>query len=273
MFDRRHFLKTTLAGLALHRAVAGQEKKPTRFQIACMTLAVLAVPARAGPDRHQGGRLPVRRLGHHAPGSRRQVGPGDRRRRSARPRRRSWARRCRDLGLEPLMMFSGIYPESPKTAWKCCRQRILQAAAAGIPQVLTFGHTKGGNRKLWVERFKELGPIAKDNNVLLVVKQHGGETGTGEACAEITREVNHAEHQGQLRRRQRDGLPRRRSDPRHQEVRRRGAQLLHQGPPQLSRRTRTAAPASARSTTTSCCTRSPSPAGRCRCAARTSSPR
>ena len=29
------------------------------------------------------------------------------------------------------------------------------------------------------------------NNVLLVVKQHGGETGTGEACAAITKEVNH----------------------------------------------------------------------------------
>jgi sugar phosphate isomerase/epimerase len=28
--------------------------------------------------------------------------------------------------------------------------------------------------------------------VLLVVKQHGGETGTGAACAEITREVNDA---------------------------------------------------------------------------------
>jgi sugar phosphate isomerase/epimerase len=27
--------------------------------------------------------------------------------------------------------------------------------------------------------------------VLLVVKQHGGETGTGDACARITREVNH----------------------------------------------------------------------------------
>ena len=60
-----------------------------------------------------------------------------------------------------------------------------------MPQVLTFGHTKGGNHKLWVERFNLLGPIAKDNNVTLVVKQHGGETGTGEACAAITKEVGH----------------------------------------------------------------------------------
>ena len=61
-----------------------------------------------------------------------------------------------------------------------------------FPQVLTFGHTRGGNHQLWVERFKQLGPIARHNGVLLVVKQHGGETGTGAACAKITREVNDA---------------------------------------------------------------------------------
>ena len=58
-----------------------------------------------------------------------------------------------------------------------------------MPHVLTFGHTKGGNRKLWVERFKQLGPMARDHGVTIVVKQHGGETGTGAACAEIVREV------------------------------------------------------------------------------------
>jgi sugar phosphate isomerase/epimerase len=97
-------------------------------------------------------------------------------------------RRCRDLGLEPLLMFSGIYPENPK-GLEVLTQRLKQAAAAKVPQVLTFGHTKGGNRALWIERFKQLGPIARDLGVLLVVKQHGGETGTGKACAEITREV------------------------------------------------------------------------------------
>ena len=86
------------------------------------------------------------------------------------------------------MMFSNIYPENPK-GLEVLQARILQAAAAGIPQVLTFGHTKGGNRDVWVKRFKELAPLCKDNKVRLVVKQHGGETGTGAACAEITREV------------------------------------------------------------------------------------
>ena len=69
------------------------------------------------------------------------------------------------------------------------KNRIKQAGAARVPHVLTFGHTKGGNRKLWIERFKELGPIARDHGVLIVVKQHGGETGTGAVCAEIIREV------------------------------------------------------------------------------------
>jgi len=98
-------------------------------------------------------------------------------------------KRCRDLGLKPVMMFSGIYPEAPN-ALAVLRNRIVQAAAGSVPEVLTFGHTKGGNRKLWVERFKELGPIARDHGVRIVVKQHGGETGTGAACAEIIREVN-----------------------------------------------------------------------------------
>jgi sugar phosphate isomerase/epimerase len=99
-------------------------------------------------------------------------------------------RRCRDLGLEPVMMFSGVYPEN-KDGFEVHKQRILQAGAAGIPQVLTFGHTMGGNKQLWLERFRKLAPIAKDNNVLVVVKQHGGSTGTGEACAAITREIDH----------------------------------------------------------------------------------
>jgi sugar phosphate isomerase/epimerase len=100
-------------------------------------------------------------------------------------------KRCRGMGLEPVMMFSTIYPENDK-GLSVLTQRLKQAAAAGVDHVLTFGHTKGGNRKLWMERFKKLGPIARDLGVLLVVKQHGGSTGTGEACAEIVREVDDA---------------------------------------------------------------------------------
>lgn len=99
------------------------------------------------------------------------------------------AQKCRDMGLEPVMMFSTVYPEHDG-ALETLKHRIMQAEAAGIGQVLTFGHTQGGRREIWIERFKILGPIARDHNVTIVVKQHGGETGTGQACAEIIREVN-----------------------------------------------------------------------------------
>jgi sugar phosphate isomerase/epimerase len=174
---------TSTAGTA---AVPEEERRPTRFQIACMTLPYSQFPLQraltglrnAGyrhvawgtTHRQDGKTVPV--LAPDAP-----VGAA-----------RDLASRCRDLGLEPVMMFSTVYPEE-ENGLQILRRRIEQAAAARVPQVLTFGHTRGGNRKLWIQRFRELGPIAQDNGVLLVVKQHGGETGTGEACARITREV------------------------------------------------------------------------------------
>jgi sugar phosphate isomerase/epimerase len=184
--NRRTFLATA-TGTLVAPALA-QEKRPTKFQIACMTLPYSRYPlARAltgikaagyhyvawGTTHKQDGKdVPV-------------VAP------DAPPEKaKELAKRCRDLGLEPVLMFSTVYPEH-QDAPAVLKQRVLQASAAGVPQVLTFGHTRGGNRKLWVERFAALAPIAKDHNVTLVVKQHGGETGTGEACAAITREVNH----------------------------------------------------------------------------------
>ena len=189
--SRRHFLAlsaTALPSLELARAFAAEERRKTEFQIACMTLPYSQFPlARAlegikaagyrhvawGTTHKEDGGKPVPVLAPDAPPE----------------RAKELAARCRDLGLEPLMMFSTIYPEA-KDGLEVLTQRLRQAGAARVPQVLTFGHTKGGNRALWIERFKKLGPIARDLGVLLVVKQHGGETGTGEACASITREVN-----------------------------------------------------------------------------------
>jgi sugar phosphate isomerase/epimerase len=183
-----------LAGMARGTAgpqSAGQDKvadrgRPTRFQIACMTLPYSRFPL----DRALNG---IRAAGY------RHVAWGTTHREGAEQvpvvaedapaaRAKELAQKCRDLGLEPLMMFSGIYPEAPG-ALEVLRSRIRQAAAGGLPHVLTFGHTKGGNRKLWVERFRQLGPMARDHGVTIVVKQHGGETGTGAACAAIVREV------------------------------------------------------------------------------------
>ena len=98
---------------------------------------------------------------------------------------------CRDSGLEPVKMFARVIPDAPD-AIKGLTNRIYQAAKAGISQVLGYGYATSTNPKLWVERLKQLGPVAADHNVLLVIKQHGGAmTGTGQALARILREVNH----------------------------------------------------------------------------------
>jgi sugar phosphate isomerase/epimerase len=168
-------------------SVAANRGKTTRFQIACMTLPYSRFPLHraltgikaagyvhvAWGTTHKDGAAQVPVIAPLAPPA----------------LAKELGKKCRDLGLEPLMMFSMVYPEAPD-ALAVLRARIRQAAAAGIPHVLTFGHTRGGNRKLWVERFKQLGPMARDQGVTIVVKQHGGETGTGAACAAIIREVD-----------------------------------------------------------------------------------
>jgi len=196
--DRRAWLRAATAGvIGLATAAARSAAKPppgrgepTRFQVACMTLPYSRFPLdRAltgiksagfryvawGTTHQEAGGSPVPVVAADAPPA----------------RARELGKKCRDLGLEPLLMFSGIYPEAPD-GLKVLRARVLQAEAAGVPQVLTFGHTRGGNRALWVDRFKELGPMARDHGVTVVVKQHGGETGSGAACASIVREVGDA---------------------------------------------------------------------------------
>jgi sugar phosphate isomerase/epimerase len=194
--DRRDFLQRSALGLAgwaaLRAGAAAHARAPaarTQFQIACMTLPYAQFPLQRALSGIQsaGFRYVAWGTQHlEADGQRLPVLAAD----APVAQARDLASRGRDLGLEPLMMFSTVYPEA-ENGLQILTQRLRQAAAAGIPQVLTFGHTRGGNRRLWVERFRELGPVASDLDVLLVVKQHGGETGTGEACAEIIREVNH----------------------------------------------------------------------------------
>jgi sugar phosphate isomerase/epimerase len=191
--DRRTFLA---AGTVLAAGSQPQPKEPpkggpaaTKFLVACMTLPYARFPlARAlkgiqaagykyvawGTTHVEEGGAPVPVLAADAPPD----------------KAKELAARCKDVGLETVMMFSGVYPEA-KDGLEVLTHRVKQAGAAGVPQVLTFGHTKGGDRKVWVERLKALGPVARDHNVTLVVKQHGGDTGTGEACAGITREVDH----------------------------------------------------------------------------------
>jgi len=197
VFSRRSFVRAgaaalsgaAVAPLALPAApAAAGAPKPTQFQIACMTLPYARFPlARALEGIKRAGYRYVAWGTTHEESAGRRVPlmPPD----APAEKARDLGRRCRDLGLEPVMMFSTIYPEAPQ-AVAVLTSRIRQAAAAGIPQVLTFGQTRGGNRALWVERFKQLAPLARHHGVTIVVKQHGGSTGTGQACAEIVREVN-----------------------------------------------------------------------------------
>ncbi|PHS11195.1 MAG: hypothetical protein COA78_10275 [Blastopirellula sp.] len=193
--SRRAMLKLSAGSLAgsfgssVIQAEDVADSKPTDFQIACMTLPYSQFPLKRALSgiKTAGFNFVAWGTTHRETidGEKVPVMPID-----ASPKKaQELATKCRDLGLEPLMMFSTIYPEA-NNGLEGLTNRLKQAGAARIPQVLTFGHTQGGNRKLWIDRFKQLGPIARDNGVTLVVKQHGGSTGTGQACAEIIREVN-----------------------------------------------------------------------------------
>lgn len=195
--NRREVLQFGAAGLsslALGRASAGQEAKPvdrgkpTKFQIACMTLAYSQFPLeRALSGLQEAGYKYVAWGTTHreADGKQQPVLAED-----APPEKaKELGKRCRDRGLEPLMMFAGPYPDA-KNFPDVLKNRIRQASTAGVPQVLTFGSPRGGDRKLWVEQFKLLGPLARGQGVLIVVKPHGGLTARGAMAAEIVQEVN-----------------------------------------------------------------------------------
>lgn len=185
---RRELLAAGAAALFSPLAAPAETTPTTEFQIACMTYVYRDFPLQRALEgiAKSGYRYVAWGTEHReADGKRVPVMAPDAPAADA----RHLGQRCRDLGLQPVMMFSTVYPEN-KNGLEVLKQRIEQAHAAGIAQVLTFGHTEGGNRPLWLERFRELGPLARAAGVLLVIKQHGGETGTGEACARITRELN-----------------------------------------------------------------------------------
>lgn len=178
-----------LTGSSVTHAMETKEPTATEFQIACMTLPYSRFPLRRALQGIKSAGFEYVAWGtshlEGTDGKRTPVLAEDAPEKTA----GKLGQECRDLGLKPVMMFSTIYPEHAD-GLAVLTHRLRQASAAGIKQVLTFGHTEGGSRKLWVERFQNLGPIARDLGVTLVVKQHGGSTGTGEACADIIREVN-----------------------------------------------------------------------------------
>ena len=186
---RRRDTFKMLAGAAVAQSLeqASAQTQPTQFQLACMTLPYAQFPleraltgiASAGfrfvawgttHENSPGRKDPV--IAADAPGS----------------EAKRLADHCRGLGLEPVMLFSQIYVAAPNSVAVHSR-RIEQAAAAGMKFVLTFGSVQAGEWEPWIRNLKELGPVARDSGVTLVIKQHGGNTATGAHCARIVGEV------------------------------------------------------------------------------------
>lgn len=184
-WTRRELLLAS-ASLAAMPASA-QQRRPTNFQMGCMTLPYSNFPF----ERSLRG---IREAGYS------YVGWGLRHRDAAAQgrdvieagatpaRAAELAAQCRDIGLTPIMMFSGIYVGVENSVAVHTR-RIEQAAAAGIPFLLTFGDIKSGGYSQWITDLKQLGPIARQNGVMIVIKQHGGNTATGRDCSKIIADV------------------------------------------------------------------------------------
>ena len=180
---RRELILTCGAG-ALQTSVAQAESaRPTNFQIACMTLPYAQFPLARALEG-------IRRVGFRflVWGTTHMEGVSDRKpvlAVDAPPAEaRRLASRCRDMALEPVMLFSTVQLEAADAAAAHAR-RIDQAAAAGIPFLLTFGKTTPGQYDTFIGNLKHMAPIARQNGVTVLIKQHGGNTATGKNCARI----------------------------------------------------------------------------------------
>lgn len=100
------------------------------------------------------------------------------------------ASECRALDLDPVMMFSTINLEAAG-ALDAHRRRIDQAAAARIPFILTFGKTEATARDTFMRNLEGMAPYAQQSGVMVLIKQHGGNTATGQQCARIVEQVAH----------------------------------------------------------------------------------
>lgn len=164
--------------------MALQAGSPTRFELACMTLPFAAFPFErallgirwAGFTRVAWGVTHEKRPALALEASPREAA--------------ALARQTRDAGLTPVMMFSTVMLEEAG-AGAAHKRRVDQAAAAGIPYLLTFGRTAPGQYDAAVAALREAGTHAQQAGVTVLLKQHGGNTGTGLDCLKMLRDVNH----------------------------------------------------------------------------------
>lgn len=181
---RRHFLAMPLAA-----AASAAQDSPTRFQVACMTLPYASFPLEralsgirsAGYQYVAWGTTHPDKAGVKQPVIAADASPKDSERLAA---------RCRSLGLQPVMMFSGVNFED-STAVQVYRNRIDQAKAAGIGQIIVFGKTSAGDYSSVIRNLQEAAKHAEGSGVVLALKQHGGNTATGEHCSRIIADVGH----------------------------------------------------------------------------------
>ncbi|MBL8178567.1 MAG: TIM barrel protein [Bryobacterales bacterium] len=159
----------------------------TRFQVACMTLPYSAFPLQRALTGIAGAGYKYVAWGvnhREADGVSRPAMAAD----APAAEASRLAGRCRDLGLEPVMMFATVHLEA-RDALAVHLRRIEQAAAARIPFLLTFGKTAPGEYETFVGNLRKMAGAAESAGVTVVVKQHGGNSGTGAACARIVAEV------------------------------------------------------------------------------------
>jgi sugar phosphate isomerase/epimerase len=186
--DGRAATTAPLAADPRETAGTGQARPgPTQFQLACMTLPYAQFPLQRALEGIKAAGYSNVAWGvthKEADGQVRPAMDVD----AAPQAAADLARRCRDLGLDPVMMFSTVFLEEP-TAADAHTRRIAQAAAAGIPYLLTFGRTRPGEYERVIACLKAIGPVARQAGVTVVIKQHGGNTATGADCAKIIREV------------------------------------------------------------------------------------
>jgi sugar phosphate isomerase/epimerase len=182
---RREFLAAAASASAL--AAVPAASAPTRFQIGCMTLPYSAFPIDRAFEgiRQSGYRYVAWGVNHRdAGGKPRPLLEVD----APASEAARLGARCRGLNLEPVMMFSTVNLEA-KDALDAHLRRIEQAAAARIPFLLTFGKTQPGEYESVIRNLKAMASRAQAAGVTVVIKQHGGNSATGAACARILSEV------------------------------------------------------------------------------------
>lgn len=184
--QRREFL---LASALTPAAMASQAStaSPTRFQLACMTLPYSPFPMERALTgiKSAGFRYVAWGVNHReSDGKMRPAMAVD----APPAEARALAARCRNMGLEPVMMFSTVNFEEAGAA-DAYRKRIDQAQAAGIGNIIVFGKPAGGGYRDVIQNLQKAAAHAKGSNVKLVVKQHGGNTATGVDISRILADV------------------------------------------------------------------------------------